>query len=141
LETTSVDLILLDIMMPLMNGYEVLEVRHANPRLRDVPCLVISAVDEMDSVVRCVEMGAEDYLPKPFNPVLLRARIGACLEKKRLRDELRAEKERSEALLLNILPRRIVERMRRGETAIADRIAEATVLFSDLVDFTSLSAT
>jgi class 3 adenylate cyclase len=73
--------------------------------------------------------------------VLLRARIGASLEKKRLLDELSAEKERSEALLLNILPRTIIERMRRGETSIADRIAEATVLFSDLVDFTLLSAT
>jgi class 3 adenylate cyclase len=79
-------------------------------------------------------------LPKPFNPVLLRARIGACLEKKRLLDELHAEKERSEALLLNILPRTIVERIRRGETVIADRVAEATILFSDLVDFTSLAA-
>jgi class 3 adenylate cyclase len=73
--------------------------------------------------------------------VLLRARIGASLEKKRLLDELSAEKERSEALLLNILPRTIIARMRRGETSIADRIAEATVLFSDLVDFTLLSAT
>ncbi|MBV8122021.1 MAG: hypothetical protein JO081_19035, partial [Alphaproteobacteria bacterium] len=85
------------------------------------------------------EAGAADYLPKPFNPVLLRARIGASLEKKRLVDELRSEQQRSEALLLNILPRPVVERMRLGETAIADHIAEATVLFSDLVDFTSLS--
>src|SRR2546421_689472 len=69
LATTAVDLILLDIMMPVMNGYEVLEVRRGDPRLRDVPCVVISALDEVDSVVRCVEMGAEDYLPKPFNPV------------------------------------------------------------------------
>jgi len=102
---------------------------------------MISALDELDSTVRCIEAGAEDYLPKPFNPVLLRARISACLEKKRLVDELSAEKERSEALLLNILPRTIIERMRRGETSIADRIAETTVLFSDLVDFTLLSAT
>src|SRR5437660_682387 len=99
----------------------------------------ISALDELDSTVRCIEAGAEDYLPKPFNPILLRARIGACLEKKRLLDELQAEKERSEALLLNILPRTIVERIRRGETVIADRIAEATILFADLVDFTSLA--
>jgi adenylate cyclase len=101
---------------------------------------VISALDELDSTVRCIEAGAEDYLPKPFNPVLLRARIGASLEKKRLLDQLRVEKERSEALLLNILPRTIVERMRRGETVIADHIPEATILFSDLVDFTSLAA-
>ena len=100
---------------------------------------MISALDELDSTVRCIEAGAEDYLPKPFNPVLLRARIEACLEKKRLLDELRVEKERSEALLLNMLPRRIVERMRQGETVIADHIAEATILFSDLVDFSSLA--
>jgi class 3 adenylate cyclase len=102
---------------------------------------MISALNELDSTVRCIEAGAEDYLPKPFNPVLLRARVAACLEKKRLLDELRVEKERSEALLLNILPRTIIARIRQGETVIADRIPEATVLFSDLVDFTGLSVT
>jgi adenylate cyclase len=112
----------------------------ANETTRHLPVIMISALDELDSTVRCIEAGAEDYLPKPFNPVLLRARINASLEKKRLLDELRAEKERSEALLLNILPRSIVERMRRGETVIADRVAEATILFADLVDFTSLAA-
>jgi adenylate cyclase len=135
------DLVLLDLMMPGMSGFEVLSRLKADGATRHIPVIMISALDELDSTVRCIEAGAEDYLPKPFNPVLLRARINACLEKKRLLDELHAEKERSEALLLNILPRTIVERMRRGETAIADRIAEATVLFSDLVDFTSLSAT
>jgi adenylate cyclase len=135
------DLVLLDLMMPGMSGFEVLSRLKADGGTRHIPVIMISALDELDSTVRCIEAGAEDYLPKPFNPVLLRARINACLEKKRLLDELHAEKERSEALLLNILPRTIVERMRRGETAIADRIAEATVLFSDLVDFTLLSAT
>jgi adenylate cyclase len=137
----SFDLVLLDLMMPGISGFEVLRRLKAEERTRHIPVIMISALDELDSTVRCIEAGAEDYLPKPFNPVLLRARIGASLEKKRLLDELRLEKERSEALLLSILPRRIVERMRQGETAIADRIAEATVLFSDLVDFTSLSAT
>ena len=126
--------------MPDMSGFEVLCRLKAEESTRHIPVIMISALDELDSTVRCIEAGAEDYLPKPFNPVLLRARIGACLEKKRLLDELRAEKERSEALLLNILPRTIVERMRQGETVIADRIAEATILFSDLVDFTSLAA-
>jgi len=135
------DLVLLDLMMPGMSGFEVLSRLKADGGTRHIPVIMISAPDELDSTVRCIEAGAEDYLPKPFNPVLLRARINACLEKKRLLDELHAEKERSEALLLNILPRTIVERMRLGETAIADRIAEATVLFSDLVDFTLLSAT
>ena len=134
------DLVLLDLMMPGMSGFEVLCRLKADAATRHVPVIMISALDELDSTVRCIEAGAEDYLPKPFNPVLLRARIGACLEKKRLLDEVHAEKERSEALLLNILPRTIVERMRRGETVIADRIAEATILFADLVDFTSLAA-
>ena len=80
------DLLLLDIMMPEMNGYEVLRRLKGDERLRDIPVIMISALDEIETVVRCIELGAEDYLPKPFDPVLLRARIGACLEKKRLRD-------------------------------------------------------
>jgi class 3 adenylate cyclase len=136
----SFDLVLLDMMMPGLSGFEVLCRLKADARTRHLPIIMISALDELDSTVRCIAAGAEDYLPKPFNPVVLRARVGASLEKKRLLDELRVEKERSEALLLNILPRSVVERMRRGEVVIADRIAEATVLFSDLVDFTSVSA-
>ncbi|MFO0876419.1 MAG: response regulator [Gemmataceae bacterium] len=80
------DLILLDIVMPGLDGYEVLRQVKANPATRDVPVVMISALDELQSVVRCIEMGAEDYLPKPFDPVLLRARVGASLEKKQLRD-------------------------------------------------------
>jgi DNA-binding response OmpR family regulator len=81
------DLVLLDVMMPELNGYEVLARLRADARLRHVPVIMISAVDQVESVVRCIELGAEDYLPKPFDPVLLRARVGACLEKKRLRDQ------------------------------------------------------
>jgi CheY-like chemotaxis protein len=81
------DLVLLDVMMPGMNGYQVLEHIKRDPSLRDIPVIMISALDEVDSVVRCIESGAEDYLPKPFNPVLLKARVDACLEKKRLRDK------------------------------------------------------
>jgi CheY-like chemotaxis protein len=113
------DFVLLDLIMPGMSGFEVLCRLKAGAGTRHVPVIMISALDELDSTVRCIEAGAEDYLPKPFNLILLRARIGASLEKKRLLDELRAEKERSEALLLNILPGSIVERMRRGETVIA----------------------
>jgi adenylate cyclase len=136
----SFDLVLLDMMMPGLSGFEVLCRLKADARTRHLPVIMISALDELDSAVRCIAAGAEDYLPKPFNPVVLRARVGASLEKKRLLDELRLEKERSEALLLNILPHSVVERMRRGEVVIADRIPQATVLFSDLVDFTSVSA-
>ena len=80
------DLVLLDIMMPEMTGYEVLETMKADSKIRHIPVIMISAVDEIDSVVRCIELGAEDYLAKPFNPTLLRARVGASLERKRLRD-------------------------------------------------------
>jgi len=81
------DLVLLDVEMPEMDGYQVLEQLKADPRLRDIPVIMISAVEELESVVRCIELGAQDYLPKPFNPVLLRARLTACLERKRLRDQ------------------------------------------------------
>ncbi len=80
------DVVLLDIIMPEMDGYEVLERIKASPDLRHIPVIVISALDEIDSAVRCIEIGAEDYLPKPFNPVLLRARLNASLQKKKLRD-------------------------------------------------------
>lgn len=82
----SFDLILLDVMMPEMDGYEVLQRLKQSPETRHLPVIMISALDDLSSVVRCIERGAEDYLPKPFDPVLLRARITACLEKKRLRD-------------------------------------------------------
>ena len=95
LHSRSYDLVLLDILMPVMNGYEVLTAMKADPELREIPVIMISALGELQSVVRCIEAGAEDYLPKPFDPVLLRARIGASLEKKRLRD---AERERTREL-------------------------------------------
>ena len=93
------DLVLLDIMMPHMNGYQVLERMKADERLRHIPVIMISAVDEIDSVIRCIELGAEDYLPKPFNPTLLKARVGASLERKRLFDEVETRRrELGEAL-------------------------------------------
>jgi serine phosphatase RsbU (regulator of sigma subunit) len=78
--------VLLDIMMPEMNGYEVLERLKADPELRHIPVIVITAINEMDSVVRCIEMGAEDHLPKPFNATLLKARVESSLARKRLHD-------------------------------------------------------
>jgi response regulator RpfG family c-di-GMP phosphodiesterase len=97
---------------------------------------MISALTELDAIVRCIEAGADDYLAKPFDPTLLRARVGSSLGKKHLRDReremveaLRAEKERSEQLLLNILPRKIVERLNGGETLIADQLPDVTILF------------
>jgi len=90
LEEGSFDLLLLDVMMPKVDGYQVLTWLKNHVRLRDLPVIMISALAEMNSVVRCIELGAVDYLLKPFNPVLLKARLGATLEKKRLRDEIDA---------------------------------------------------
>jgi len=147
LESVKVDLVLLDILMPELDGLQTLELLKANKSHRYTPVIMLSALDELDSVVRCIEIGAEDYLPKPFNPVLLNARINACLEKKRLRDQeqayleqLRAEREKSERLLLNILPKSIADRLKQGESTIADGFPDATVLFADLADFTRLSS-
>ncbi len=147
LRSQEFDILLLDIVMPEMDGYEVLARIRADPALAAIPVIVISSIDEMQSVVKCIEMGAEDYLPKPFDSVLLRARIQASLEKKRLRDqqqmylqELRSEREKSERLLLNILPRPIADRLKQGGGVIADSFPSVTVMFADIADFTSLSA-
>jgi DNA-binding response OmpR family regulator len=88
LQSESFDLILLDVEMPDMDGYQVLEQLKADPRLRDLPVIMLSAMDEVERVVRCIELGAQDYLPRPFNPVLLRARLGAWLERQRLREQV-----------------------------------------------------
>jgi adenylate cyclase len=147
LEIEEFDLILLDLLMPHMNGFQVLERLKADERLHDVPVIMISGLQETDSVIRCIEAGAEDYLPKPFNPVLLRARISACLERKRWHDRERRylerielEKAKHEALLRNILPGEIVTRLSGGEVVIADRVEEATILFADLVGFTAAAS-
>ena len=142
------DLVLLDIQMPEMNGYQVLEQVKADPALRHIPIVVVSAVSDIDSVARCVQLGADDYLFKPINAVLLKARVAASLENKRLRDrerqvlgELRAEKEKTESLLLSIFPRPIVARLKSARsTSIADSIPEATILWADVANFNELSA-
>lgn len=87
IQKNNFDIIILDIMMPKVNGYQVLERLKADEHLRNIPVIVISALENMESVIRCIELGAEDYLPKTFDPVLLQARIGACIEKKKLRDQ------------------------------------------------------
>ncbi|TIU89503.1 MAG: response regulator, partial [Mesorhizobium sp.] len=87
LAVENFDLVLLDIMMPVMDGFEVLTSLKSSPRTRDVPVIVISGLDdEMSSVVKAIELGAEDFLPKDFELALLKARISTCIEKKRLRD-------------------------------------------------------
>jgi adenylate cyclase len=124
------DLVLLDIMMPRMNGYEVLERIKADPAQRHVPVIMISAVDELDSVVKCIELGADDYLFKPFNPILLKARVSASLEKKRLRDQEQAVLRQLQAAL----PPEIAARTEAGPVADAldDVSAVAIVAGNDL---------
>jgi adenylate cyclase len=146
-ERESLDLVLLDLMMPGISGYEVLARLKADPRHRDLPVIMISALNELDSIVRCIEAGADDYLAKPFDPTLLRARVGSSLDKKHLRDReramieaLRVEKERSEQLLLNILPQAIVTRLNGGEAVIADHLRDVTILFADIVGFTRVAS-
>jgi len=163
LRSRPVDLVLLDVMMPGMDGYEVLKHLKSDQALRDIPVLMISALDQMDSVVRCIGLGAEDYLPKPFDPVLLRARIGACLEKKRLRDqEVRHLRELSE--WNRTLEQRVqeqvaqVERLGRLKRFFSPQLAElivaggaddplkshrrqVTVVFLDLRGFTAFAET
>jgi class 3 adenylate cyclase len=125
----------------------VLELLKADDRLHDIPVIMISGLQETDSMIRCIEAGAEDYLAKPFNPVLLRARISACLERRRWRERERRyverielERQRYETLLRNILPGEIVARLNNGEVVIADRVEEATILFADLVGFTAVAS-
>jgi adenylate cyclase len=139
LEDESFDLILLDMMMPDLSGYEVLQRLKAQPRTAQIPVIMISALDDLDSVTRCLEAGAVDYLLKPFDPTLLRARIGSSIENKILRDrekimmeEIRREKARSEELLLSILPRSVVERINAGATMIADHVDDVTILFAEM---------
>jgi DNA-binding response OmpR family regulator len=140
------DLVLLDIMMPEMDGYQVLEEMKADTELRDVPVIMISAVEEMDSVIRCIELGAADYLTKPFNPTLLKARIDTYVERGRYKaqeaaylESLQAEKRRADQLLETLLPRQIARVLKANQKLPPVRYDNVTVLFCDVVDFTAYS--
>jgi class 3 adenylate cyclase len=150
----SIDLMLLDMEMPELDGLGVLTEIKSDDTYKSLPIIVISGADQFEKTIKCIEIGAEDYLPKPFDPILLRARIFSSLEKKRLRDldqkhlaMLNHEKElleveqlKTEKLMLNILPRPIADRLKRGEKNISGSYPDVTILFSDLVGFTKMSS-
>jgi len=149
LEEQRIDLVLLDVLMPGMDGIEVLQRIKASETLKSIPVIMISALDEIERVVQCIEMGAEDYLSKPFNPVLLRARIGVTLERKHLRDEeehqraemkvmlaeLARERKNAHDLLLNILPEKVAQDLQSGHSAPM-YFEDCTICFTDFVGFT-----
>jgi class 3 adenylate cyclase len=144
LRQSRFDLVLLDVLMPGMSGFDVLESIKSDPQLRDIPVVVISALEEMEGVVRAIEKGAEDFLPKPYDPVLLKARVGACLEKKRLHDvelehlrQIELERQRADALLHVILPPPAVMELKATDRVAPRRHEAVTVIFADVVDFTS----
>lgn len=131
LRSGSFDLVLLDIEMPEMNGYQVLETCLQDSELRNIPIIMTSSLDEINSVVKCVELGAEDYLNKPINPILLRARVNASLEKKRLRDEQRK-------LFRTFATREVADELLKSGFSLGGKYVNASVMFADIRSFTSI---
>jgi len=141
---TPVDLVLLDIMMPELDGYGMLEELHTDTVLRDVPVVMISALEDMSSVVRCIGLGATDYLTKPFNPVLLKARVDNCIEKARYKAQalahfahIESERRRADDLLNSVLPRSIARALKLNGRLAPQRYEDVAVLFCDVVGFTA----
>lgn len=132
------DLVLLDILMPEMDGYQVLERMKDTPELRSIPVIVVSALEEMDSVVACIELGAEDHLPKAFDPILLRARVHACLEKKRLRDAIDRQMTFIREAFGKYVPDTVASAVVASEGQLQPIRREATILHTDIEGFTGL---
>lgn len=132
LRSRPFDLVLLDIEMPEMDGYQVLEACLNDTELRNIPIIMTSSMDELDSVVKCIELGAEDYLNKPVNPVLLRARINASLEKKRLRDEQRK-------LFRTFATAEVAEELLKSGFSLGGKHVHGSAMFADIRSFTTLA--
>jgi adenylate cyclase len=133
------DIVLLDVVMPEMDGFETLAEIEADNELRHTRVIMVSALEDIDAVVRCIEMGADDYLPKPFNPVLLRARINGCVMRKRL-DEL--ERARVRQIFCRFVPAQIVDEVLRrtdDDLQLPGVTLDGTVMFSDLRGFTTFA--
>lgn len=138
------DLVILDVLMPELSGLQVLERMRGMPEGRDVPVLVLTALDDRDTVVRALRAGADDRLTKPFDPVLLRARVAAALERKRLRDRERAylaaierERHRADELLHAIMPAPAVAELKASDRMVPRRFDDVTLLIADVVGFTA----
>ncbi|MGC1440484.1 MAG: adenylate/guanylate cyclase domain-containing protein [Burkholderiaceae bacterium] len=131
LAAESFDLMLLDVEMPELNGFQVLERLQANTKLSDIPVIVTSSLEGIDHVIRCIELGADDFLKKPLNPVLLKARINSSLEKKRLRDQ---QKE----LLKRFATPEVAADLQESGFSLGGHRVECTVMFSDIRRFTAL---
>jgi class 3 adenylate cyclase len=147
LETANFELALVDILMPDMNGIDLLARLKQNPRLRNMAVVMVTGLKDIQAVVKCIEAGAEDYLQKPVDPVLLFARVESCLEQVRWRarerqflSQIEFEKDRADGLLLSMLPEMVINRLAAGEKVIADRFDAATIIFADIVDFTPMVA-
>jgi adenylate cyclase len=132
LRSRPFDLMLLDVLMPELDGYGVLAELRRDPHLRDIPVIVTSSLDELDSVVRCLEMGAEDYLTKPVNAVLLNARINASLEKKRLRDQQRE-------LIGKFATKEVAEDLLTSGFSLGGKHVDASAMFCDIRSFTTIA--
>jgi len=131
LRREAFDLMLLDMEMPEMDGFQVLEQLFKDLQLRDLPVIVTSSLEGVASVVRCIELGAQDYLNKPVNPVLLKARIGASLEKKRLQDQLKE-------MVRRFATPEVAQDLQVSGFALGGKRVVASVMFSDIRDFTPL---
>ena len=132
IQAESPDLVLLDIMMPVMDGFAVLARLKADPTLRNIPVIVISAMNDLQSVVKGIEQGAEDYLSKPFEPVLLHARISSSLEKKRLRDEHRR-------LIRTFADKEVAEELMSSGFTLGGKRTRITAMFTDIRNFTTIT--
>ena len=140
------DLVIVDVLMPDLNGIDLLRKIKSHKVWRDLPVLVISGLQDDRAVTQCIKAGAEDYLQKPVDPVLLSCRVEACLERvewrkqeEAYRGEIEFQRDRADALLTSMLPSPIISRLQEGETEIADRFESATIVFADLVNFTELT--
>jgi len=147
LESNDYDVVLLDLVMPVMNGKEVLRKIKSSNRLNHLPVIVISSESEFSIVIECIEMGALDYLPKPFDPILLKARLKSSLITKDLYEQqqiylqmIKEEQRKLEMLLFNMLPFHAAYRLRNNDSIIADKYDDVSVMFIDIVGFTKYAS-